>query len=426
MIQLGDTRPRRAAVDRRADRLVAMTAISLAVGFLALAVATALLPAADRVGLWLPIHLALAGAATTAIAGVMPFFSAAIATSQPVDARLRWSSVAAVALGAATVTLGFSDGALTVAAVGGTLFSFGVVLVGYAMLVPFRRGLGPRGGIVAVGYAAALAMVLVGAIMATLFVSGWRPVLEAWGYLKPAHAWLNLVGFVSLIIATTLLHFFPTVIGARIQRVPAAYATTIGIAAGAALVALGFGVRSDLVARIGAALVVIGAVALAIYAVQVWRTRARWTGDHGWHRFAMGGLISAIAWFEIGMLAATSRILADGAAPTAVSVDVLAGPLIAGWMGLAVLASATHLVPSVGPGDPYEHARQRVLLGRWATPRLVVANLGAAALSAGLLTRIDAVTAGAILLLATSLGLTAALLLAAVVSGIRNVRSASP
>jgi len=426
MIQLTNARPRRVAVDRRADRLVAMTAISLAVGFLALAVATALLPAADRVGLWLPIHLALAGAATTAIAGVMPFFSAAIATSQPVAARLRWSSVAAVALGAATVTLGFSNGALTVAAVGGTLFSFGVVLVGYATLVPFRRGLGPRGGIVAVGYAAALAMVLVGAIIATLFVAGWRPVLEAWGYLKPAHAWLNLVGFVSLIIATTLLHFFPTVIGARIQRVPAAYATTLGIAAGAALVGLGFGVRSDLIARVGAVLVAVGAVALAVYAAQVWRTRARWTGDHGWHVFAMGGLVSAITWFELGMLAAVSRILAHGATPVAVSLDMLAGPLIAGWMGLAVLASATHLVPSVGPGDPHEHARQRVLLGRWAAARLIVANLGVTALSAALILGIDALTAGAMLLLALSLGLTAALLLAAVVSGIRNVRSASP
>jgi hypothetical protein len=48
------------------------------------------------------------------------------------------------------------------------------------------------------------------------------------------------------------------------------------------------------------------------------------------------------------------------------------------------------------------------------------------ALSTGLLLKIDALTAGAMLLLAMSLGLTAALLLAAVVSGIRNVRSASP
>ncbi|MEA2027280.1 MAG: hypothetical protein U9O18_11360, partial [Chloroflexota bacterium] len=172
MIQLDSTRTRRAAVDRRADRLVAVTAISLAVGFLFLALVAAFLPAADRAGLWLPIHLALAGGATTAIAGVMPFFSAAIATSQPVDARLRWTSVTAVALGAATITLGFVNTAFAMATLGGIVFGLGIALVGYATLMPLRRGLGPRGGIVAVGYAAALAMVLTGATLATLFLAG--------------------------------------------------------------------------------------------------------------------------------------------------------------------------------------------------------------------------------------------------------------
>ncbi|MEA2025916.1 MAG: hypothetical protein U9O18_04430, partial [Chloroflexota bacterium] len=250
-------------------------------------------------------------------------------------------------------------------------------------------------------------------------------VLEAWVYLKPAHAWLNLVGFVSLIIATTLLHFFPTVIGARIVRVPAAYATPIGLAGGVALVALGFALRSDLAARIGALLIVIGALALATYAAQVWRTRATWSGDHGWHRFAMGGLASAIAWFVVGILVATSRILLDGAAPAAVRIDPLAGPLIAGWTGLAILASATHLLPAIGPGDPYEHARQRALLGRLATPRLVAADIGVAALTMGLVLGEDKLTVSAVLLLGAALGLTASLLFAATLSGIRNVRSAS-
>ena len=416
----------RMAVDRRADRTVAMTAISLAIGFLVLAVLTAFLPVADRAGLWLPIHLALAGAAATAIAGVMPFFSAALATSRPVDARLRWASVLAVSLGAAGVTLGFVNGALTFSAVAGVVFSLGAACVAYATLMPLRRGLGPKGGIVAVGYLAALGMVIAGAILATLYLAGWPAIREAWSYLKPAHAWLNLVGFVSLIIATTLLHFFPTVVGARIARVPAAYATTLGLAGGASLVALGFVLHSDIIARIGALLVAVGAVALAVYAAQTWQTRARWTGDFGWHRFAMGGLMSAITWFEVGILLAVSRVFVDGAQPSAVSMDALAGPLIVGWMGLSVLASATHLVPAIGPGDPFEHARQRVLLGHWATPRLVAADLGVAGVTGGLIFAVDSLTGGAMLLVAASLGLTAVLLIAAVLSGIRNARSAGP
>ena len=34
------------------------------------------MPAPSRLGLWLPLHLALAGGASTAIAGVLPFFVA--------------------------------------------------------------------------------------------------------------------------------------------------------------------------------------------------------------------------------------------------------------------------------------------------------------------------------------------------------------
>ena len=92
MIQLDGDRARRTAVDRRADRLVAMAAIALALAFLCAAAVTAFLPATVRVGSWLPLHLALAGGATTAIAGMMPFFSAAFATMIVLGSY--WASIA--------------------------------------------------------------------------------------------------------------------------------------------------------------------------------------------------------------------------------------------------------------------------------------------------------------------------------------------
>lgn len=425
MIQLGAPDRRRAAVDRRGDRLVAVAAIVLALAFMLAAVLVVILPRGDQSSVWLPVHLALAGGATTAIAGVMPFFSAAISASAPVDARLRWASLTTIAMGTAAITLGFTVGPMTLASFGGVAFIAGVALVGHATLAPLRSGLGPRGGIVAGGYAAAVGMVLAGAALPTLYLLGWGPVVIAWSALKPAHAWLNLVGFISLIIATTLLHFFPTVVGARIQRVPAAYATTIGLALGSALVAVGFAAGSDIVTRLGAGLVAVGAVALAVYVLMVWRTRGRWRRDLAWHRFAMGGLISAIVWFEVGMLFATLRLLFDGATPAAVDVAILAGPLITGWMGLSVLASATHLMPAVGPGDRDAHTRQRAILGRAATLRLGAANLGVAALSIGLALSWRVLIVPGLALLAVSLAGTALLLFASAGIGLRTVRSAS-
>ena len=87
---------------------------------------------------------------------MMPFFSAAFATSQPVDARVRWISVAAVALGALVVAVGYAGGNLGLGAVGGAAFMTGIALTAYATIVPVRRPLARRGGVVTLGYAAAL------------------------------------------------------------------------------------------------------------------------------------------------------------------------------------------------------------------------------------------------------------------------------
>jgi hypothetical protein len=265
--------------------------------------------------------------------------------------------------------------------------------------------------------------VAVGALLASLFLAGVPAATVAWGSLRPAHAWLNLVGFVSLIVATTLLHFFPTVIGARILRARSASLTVSGLAFGAALVALGFAADADWLVRAGALASLLGAWGLALYAWQTWRTKSAWSGDVGWHRFAMGGLLSAIAWFEIGTLIAALRLIVAGADPMAASATAVLGPLVPGWVGLAILASATHLVPAVGPGDPAAHARQRRLLGRFAEVRLLGADVGIAALTLGIPLAIDALIVPGMLLTAASLGGTTLLLVAAVADGLRSARA---
>ena len=413
-------RRRAPSVDRSSDRLVAVVAIAIAVSFLVAAVLAMLLPVADRRGGWLSLHLALAGGASTAIAGIMPFFAAAFAAARPSDARLRFGAVAAIAIGAVGASAGVVASQPALAAAGGSAFVIGILLTGAATIRPLTRALGPSRGLISQGYVVALGEVGLGAILATLFVGGWTPLVAAWGSVKPAHAWLNLVGFVSLVVATTLLHFFPTVVGARITVRPSARATVVGLAVGAPLVALGFVLGSDLLVRVGAVITMVGAIAIAVNAARTWQTRAHWTTDLAWHGFAIGCLISAMAWFEVGTAIAVGRVLAIGARPAAWSVEAVGVPLVAGWMGLAVLGSATHLLPAVGPGDPSAHARQRRLLGRLARPRLAVANVGIAGLALGWPGRLDAVAVGGAVLLAIGLGSTAALLAGAIWLGIRD------
>lgn len=414
MIDPSSLRRRATPVDRSGDRWVALGAIGLALAFLGMAAGSLLLPVDARRGLWLPLHLALAGGAATAIAGVMPFFSAAFAAAAPSDVRLRWTAVGAVALGAVAVAMGVAFLGGGVAVAGAVAFIGGIALTGWATVRPLRGALGPSRGLVTEAYVVALVEVALGAVVATLYVAGWPPVLEAWGHLKPAHGWLNLVGFVSLVIGTTLLHFFPTVIGARIATHPTARLTVVGLAAGAPIVALGYVLTSDHLARVGAVLVLTGAAALPVYAGRAWRTRGRWTTDLAWHRFAMIGLASAIAWFEIGIAIAAGRVLVWGADPAGWSIELIAGPLLLGWVGLAVLASATHLIPAIGPGDPATHGRQRTLLGRAATGRLMALDAGIAALTVGVPLRLEPLVAGGAIAAVGGFVATAVLLVAAI------------
>jgi hypothetical protein len=418
MIDSAALRRRARPVDRSSDRLVALSVIAIAVAFLVAAIVSAFLPAGSRRGAWLPLHLALAGGATTAIAGVMPFFSAAFAAAPPSDARLRLVAVLAVAAGALGVSGGVMLAAGPLATGGGLLFIAGILLTGLAATMPLREALGPSRGIVVRGYVGALAMVGFGAAIATLFEAGWPPIVTGWGGNKPAHAWLNLIGFVSLVIGTTLLHFFPTIVGARIVVRRSARLTVWGLGAGAPLVAAGLIAGSDPLAWVGAAAVAVGAASMAAYAASVWRAKARWTTDPGWHRFAMLGMVSALAWFEVGIAIAVGRLVVFGATPASWSLEAVIAPLVAGWVGLAVLASATHLIPAIGPGDPLAHARQRALLGRVALVRLVGANAGTAALAFGLAGGNEALSVTGAVLIALVLATTAGLLAAAIRVGL--------
>jgi nitrite reductase (NO-forming) len=401
--------------DRGADREITAAGIALALGFLALAALSLALPPAARRGTWLPLHLALAGGATTAIAAAMPFFVAALAAAPPAPARLRVGAIVLVALGAAAVAAGVPAGFTPFGAAGGLAFLAGVAALAGAMLLPLRRALGPSRGIVMAAYALALMDVATGTGLATLGLAGWTPVVEGWGAGRPAHAWLNLFGFVTLVIAGTMLHLYPTVVGARIARRRSAFIAVAALAAGAPLAAAGYLIRLDTAVIAGALAMTGGAGALAAYALATWRSRARWTTDAGWHRFTSGALSSAIGWLVIAALVAATRAVSAGADSAGWTVEPFLGPLVAGWVGVALLGSATHLLPAIGPGDQVRHARQRALLGRWSAVRLVLLDGGIAFASLGLLTGWGALAiAGAVV---AGAGLAATLLLVVLAVG---------
>jgi nitrite reductase (NO-forming) len=410
--------PRSRAIDRHADRRITAGGVGVAIGFL-VAAAVALLVGPGRPSvLWLPVHLALAGGAGTAIAAVLPFFMAALSVAPPARPLLRLAAIGGVAGGAALVSVTVAAGDPMLAHVGGTLYLGGIGLVAAAAWRPTRRGLGTRRPLVLAAALAALAAVAVSATIAILFLSGWEPVLDRWAQLKPAHAWLNLVGFVSLVIIGTLLHFGPTVEGARIGDRRSGRIAVVGVAAGAALIALGYAMAGDVLARVGAVVVLVGAIAVPVHAAVVARSSGRWTTDLAWHRLTSWSLRAASGWFALAMLAAAAPIVLRGADPAAWSLAAIAAPFVLGWTMQVLIGAWSHLLPAIGPGDARRHAAQRRRLGLGAMPRLLALQSGTVLVWAGMIGGQTVATTVGLALVAVALGAAIALTLAAMADGV--------
>ncbi|MEX1173596.1 MAG: hypothetical protein WEG56_13410 [Chloroflexota bacterium] len=403
-------------IDRDADRRVTFGGLGLAGGFLGLAVLGLAHLVVGRTGLWVPLHLAMAGGASTAIAAVMPFFTAALAGAPPLAARWRGLAIGCVAGGALVVSVAVPAGWTGLALAAGSTYVAGIGLVALVAVWPLRAALGVRRPLVEIAYVAALVQVTIGATIALALVAGIPAVAANWAMLKPAHAWLNVFGFLAVVIAASLFHLAPTVAGGRIKPRRSAVTAIAGLLAGPPLVAAGLVLAADPVVRVGAAVELAGAVALVTHAAVVRRDGGMWTTDPGWHRFTGWSLVAAPAWLLAAVAIAAGRLLWLGADPAAWSVALIAAPLALGFVVQVVIGSWTHLVPAIGPGDMAVHARQRVVLGRMAAARVVALNLGVglAALGAiggeplligfGLALIVPSV-AGALVLLAWSAGM---------------------
>jgi nitrite reductase (NO-forming) len=276
--------------------------------------------------------------------------------------------------------------------IGALLIWIGLAITAWTAFRPRHEPLARRHPIVSVAYGAALLEVAIGISLPVLFVLGWEPVVADWTSFKVAHAWLNLFGFVSLTIIATLVYLYPTILGTRIVVHGSLPVLVTGAVAGPPLVALGAVLGFDGLAIIGGLLATAGALALAVYAGDVWRRRGRWTTDPGWHRVASLHPTAAIGWYVLAVATALGGLLRDGVAPPGWSLGPLALPLVAGWVLQVLVGAWTHLLPAMAVSDPAGRATVRAVLGRWSLPRLLAWNAGVLLAWLGLASELLAIT----------------------------------
>lgn len=411
---------RRRPIVRDQDRRLTVVGVLIAIGFVLAAVIAALLGTADGRITWLPLHLGLAGGAGTAVASVLPFFTTALAVAAPASPWLRAGAIGLVAMGAASVSISVAGGEAFLGHIGGSAYLAGIAGVAIVAFKPLRGALGPRRRPVELAYAVALLHVAISVAIATAFLAGWMPVMERWAVLKPAHAWFNVVGFVSLVIVATLIHLAPTVEGTRIRPRRSVNVAIGGIGIGVPMVAAGYALEADLLARAGALVVLAGAIGVPAHALAVARDRGRWTTEPGWHRLTTNSLRAASGWFAAAILVGAGRVVWLGADPVGWSIGLVAAPLAIGWVLQVLIASWSHLLPAIGPGDQRAHAAQRRTLGRLALVRVMALNVGVGLLWVGGALGVPIIaTIGGAAVAATVLG-AVALAGAAVWSGLRS------
>ena len=349
---------------------VSTTSQILARAWLLAAVASLLLPTSVRLGWWLPLHLALAGAAASAVAGAAPEFAAALSAGR-LD-RWSWVPLALLTVGAALIAVGFPAGVDALVATGGAVVGLGGLALARTEWTAWRSGINRRHRPIAMLYVFAAACptagAALGALLGTGAVSG-----DAYVAVRRAHVALNLLGFLTLTIVATTVLLIPTVLRVRAPswdpRLPFA-----SLAAGLTVSAVGFAVDLRPIAALGAAAYAFGALEVLSMAVLALRRRS----EHA-ERAASMHLIASLSWLAVGSVSWAAAAAAGGIDTRLLA---LVSVFAIGVVVQALLGAWSHLLPMASLGGPDVHRRLLARADRFAIPQVAVYNVGTALLTA--------------------------------------------
>ncbi|MEU3255547.1 multicopper oxidase domain-containing protein [Streptomyces sp. NPDC006997] len=297
---------------------------------------------------WLLVHTLLLGAVTNAVVIWSGHFAASVLrlpeANRGAPAALR---LVALNAGAVAVIGGLVTDRWPVVLVGGCLVGAAVLAHAGWLVRLLRRALPSRFAMTVRYYVAASALLPAGAALGVLMARG-HLAGDLSDRLLIAHEVINLLGWVGLTVAGTLITLWPTMLRTRV----ADGAERAGRRALPVLLA-------GLAATVAAALlappplavpgVAVYAVGLAVAARPWWRA-AR---DKAPRSFATWSVAAGCVWLA-GSLTALAGILASTTSWTAVTerTAALTAPLAAGWIAQVLLGALSFLVPVVLGGGP--------------------------------------------------------------------------
>ena len=336
--------------------------------WLTLAVLSFLLPVRWRLGLWLPLHLTLAGAVSTAISGAMQNFMLSLTASpDPPDGVTR-TQFALVTAGAALIAIGMPTTTRWLTGLGGIAFVGAMCLLGWMLWQAWRRALNVRHAVPLFAYGAAIGFVLLGGTLGALM--GSRTVsVSLYAQVRHAHMTANVLGWASLTVVGTLITLLPTAL--RVRMPQRRERVVVGLLAGGVLLQLaGWLADSTLVLATGGVTFAAGAVAFIGFVAAVLRTERRWAVPA-----AAFHMLAAFAWFVAGSVGLAIALF-DGAAGADRYLEVFLAAFVCGWLVQVLLGAWSYLLPMARPGPPTERRRWLAVFEVAAPVQVALLNVG--------------------------------------------------
>lgn len=313
--------------------------------WLTLAGLSLLLPVGDRLGLWLPLHLTLAGAASVAIAGAMQNFSAALTATGSAPTPWVWVQFVSMNAGVAALALGRPLDHPALVAAGGTAFIVSAILLLWFVRRAWRAALNKRHRLPIRIYSFSVACVIVGGAFGALIGSGTVHGVTAYAGLLHAHMTLNVLGWVSTTIVGTMVTLLPTTMRVRMPTAHGAWAAGL-LATGVGMLALGVATSTTAVAALGGLTEMAGALGVAWLVYTIARTAKPRPAP-----LAALHLVAGVAWFTIGSVALAFSALRGVSGFDGFHGDFLA-IFVVGWIVQVLLGAWSYLLPMGRRGDP--------------------------------------------------------------------------
>ncbi|WP_243893597.1 hypothetical protein [Leucobacter tardus] len=184
---------------------------------------------------WLMIHLTLLGAVTHAILVWSQYFSFALLRSAATRRERRAQNLRLVLAntGASLVMIGVPTVLWMLTITGATLIAVAASWHGASLVLRARRSLAGRFGHTVHYSIAAAALLVLGVAL-----GGWLAVDGAPPQWVMAHALVNVLGWIGLTVAGTIVTLWPTILGTRAEeRAPHGAALALPVLTGGVVIA---------------------------------------------------------------------------------------------------------------------------------------------------------------------------------------------